>query len=106
MAPARAENTASTMRLEVSTLPPATAAGERALTRVPGGATTSTGANAPAEAGMSGSVTQRTTKYTAERVTAGGQLQLPGPAGSVPAKSTRMASPATVTATRIQRSSS
>ena len=42
----------------------------------------------------------------AERVTAGGQLQLPGPAGSVPVKSTRIRSPAIVTATRIQRSSS
>ena len=61
-APASAAKSASTMRLEVSTLPPATAAGERAFTRQPGGATTRTGAKAPAEAGMSGSVTQRTTK--------------------------------------------
>ena len=54
---------------------------------------------------MSGSVSARTTKNTAERVTAGGQLQLPGPAGSVPVKSTVSASPSIVTATRIQRSS-
>ncbi len=77
-----------------------------ALTSLPDGATTSTGAKAPADAGMSGSVMARTTKYTADRVTAGGQLQLPGPVASVPVKSTRMRSPAMVTATRIHRSAS
>ena len=50
---------------------------------------------------MSGSVTLRITKYTADRVTANGQLQLPGATGSVPAKSTRTRSPVTLTATRI-----
>jgi hypothetical protein len=55
---------------------------------------------------MSGSVRHRTTNSTAERVTESGQLQLPGPAGSVPAKSTRIASPSIVTATRMPRSSS
>src|SRR5687767_12243102 len=100
-----AENTASTIRLDVSTLPPATAAGGRAFTSVSSGATTVTGANAPAEAGMSGSVTQRTTKKTADRVTAGGQLQFPGPVGSVPVKSTVISSPAIVTATRIHSGS-
>jgi hypothetical protein len=62
MASPRAANTASTMRLLVSTFPPATAEGGSALTSEPAGATTSTGAKAPAEAGMSGSVTARTTK--------------------------------------------
>ena len=61
-APPRADMTASTIRLEVSTLPPATAAGGGRATRLPAGAITSTGAKAPAEAGMSGSVRARTTK--------------------------------------------
>jgi hypothetical protein len=58
----KAARTTSTIRLEVSVLPAATAAGERAFTRQPSGAVTRTGANAPAEAGASGSVRQRTTK--------------------------------------------
>ena len=45
--------TTSAIRLEVSTLPPATAAGGRALTRHPGGALTSTG---PISAGRGGDV--------------------------------------------------
>ena len=69
-APARAPRTASVMRLDPSTLPAATAWGGRACTRLPSGAMIVTGANAPADAGMSGSVATRTAKYTAERVTA------------------------------------
>ena len=57
-----ARKSTSTIRLEVSTLPAATAAGGSALTRQPSGARTVTGASAPAEAGTSGSVRQRTTK--------------------------------------------
>src|SRR3974390_350716 len=94
------------MRLEVSTLPAATAAGNAALTRQPGGAVIVTGANAPEEAGMSGAGTLRITKYPADRVTASGQLQLPGPAVSVPVKSTLTRSPDTVTATRMAIGSS
>ena len=54
--------TTSTIRLDVSVFPPTTAAGGRAFTRHPSGATTSTGTNAPPDAGMSGSQTDRTQK--------------------------------------------
>ena len=67
---------------------------------------TVTGANAPPEAGTSGSVRQRTTKYAAERVTASGQLRFPGCCGSVPAKSISISSPEIVTAARTTSSSS
>ena len=86
------------MREEVSVLPAATAAGRRALTSDPSGARTVTGANAPPDAGRSGSVRQRTTKKQAERVTASGQLRLPSCCGAVPEKSNSISSPATVTA--------
>ena len=65
------------MRLEVSTFPPATAAGASALTSDPRGAMTVTGRYAPAEDGMSGSVSTRTTKYMADFVTDSGQLRFP-----------------------------
>ena len=77
-----------------------------ALTSDPSGAVTVTGANAPPEAGTSGSVRQRTTKYAAERVTASGQLRLPGCCGAVPAKSIATFSPAIVTAARTTSSPS
>ncbi len=54
--------TTSTIRLDVSVLPPTTAPGGLAFTRQPSGATTSTGTNAPPDAGMSGSHTARTQK--------------------------------------------
>ena len=57
-----ADMTTSTIRLDVSVFPPTTAAGGRAFTRHPSGATTSTGTNAPPDAGMSGSQTDRTQK--------------------------------------------
>ena len=106
VAPDRAPITASVIRLEPSTLPAATALGGRAFTTLPSGAMMVTGANAPADAGMSGSIATRTAKYTADRVTAMGQLRFPGPVGSLPVKSTVIASPLMVTATRITMSSS
>src|SRR5207253_7868353 len=101
---AKQRKTTSVMRLDVSVLPATTAAGERALTSEPAGARTSTGAKAPPDAGTSGSVTQRTTKKHAERVTASGQLRLPSYCGDVPAKSISTLSPETVTAARIRSS--
>ena len=71
------------------------------MTSEPCGAPTVTGAKAPAEAGTSGAVKQRTTKYAADRVTESGQLRLPSCCGSVPAKSISTSSPATVTAAWI-----
>jgi hypothetical protein len=94
------------IRLDVSVFPATTAAGGRALTSEPSGARTVTGSNAPPEAGMSGSVSTRTTKKHAERVTASGQLRFPRCCGAVPAKSISTASPAIVTAARIARSPS
>jgi hypothetical protein len=44
---ASAPSTTSVMRCDVSTFPPATAAGMRALTMVPSGAITSTGRRTP-----------------------------------------------------------
>jgi hypothetical protein len=102
----KARKSRSTIRLEVSTFPAATAAGETALTRQPAGARTETGSIAPAEAGTSGSVRQRTTKRQAETVTASGQLRLPSCCGAVPAKSISSSSPATVTAARSSSSPS
>ncbi len=57
---ASAPSTVSTMRCEVSTLPAATAAGGRAFTTVPGGATISSGRNAPSFTGIPSPSTQRT----------------------------------------------
>ena len=58
---ANAPSSTSTMRWEVSTLPAATAAGARGFTREPSGALTVRARWAPALAGMSGSVTARST---------------------------------------------
>ena len=77
VAPASASITRSATRLEVSTLPAATAAGGRAFSRHPSGAITSTGRKAPAEGGASGSVSTRTAKKAADFVTGRGQLRLP-----------------------------
>ena len=52
--------TRSATRLEVSTLPAVTAAGGRAFSSEPSGALISTGRQAPAEGGASGSQTTRT----------------------------------------------
>ena len=54
---------------EVSTLPPNTAAGDSALTTLPGGATILIGRKAPWLDGMSGSETWNSTVYTWEAVT-------------------------------------
>ena len=75
------------MRCDVSTFPAATARGQRALTRHPSGAETRTARCTPPFIGTSGSSSVRTTKSTAERVTASGQLTLPSAAGAVPVKS-------------------
>ena len=50
----KAPSTRSATRDDVSTLPPTTAAGERALSSEPSGAITVTGRSAPAFGGMSG----------------------------------------------------
>ena len=88
VAPASASSTRSATRLEVSTLPAATAAGGRALSTQPGGARRPRPADArPPTAGASGSVSTRTAKKAADLVTASGQLRLPstcvGAAGEV-----------------------
>ena len=62
-----AASTRSATREEVSTLPATTAAGRRALSRLPSGAVTVTGRIAPAAGGMSGSVSTRTANQQAER---------------------------------------
>ena len=49
------------MRCDVSTLPPATAAGGRALTTLPSGAITRMGRISPAVAGTSSAIKQRKT---------------------------------------------
>ena len=96
----------SAIRLEVSTLPATTAAGDLAFTSDPSGALTSIGAYAPPDAGASGSATTRRTKQHADTVTASGQLRLPPCCGAVPSKSTLTRSPAISIAARISRSSS
>ena len=53
--------TTSTILLDVSVFPATTAAGNRAFTRHPSGARTSTGTNAPPDASRSGAHTTRTT---------------------------------------------
>ena len=88
VAPASAARTRSATRLEVSTLPAATAAGgARVEQRSPAARATSTGRCAPADGGASGSVSTRTAKNAADLVTASGQLRLPstcvGAAGEV-----------------------
>ena len=83
----KAASTTSVILLDVSVFPATTAAGARAFTSEPSGARTRTGAKAPPQAGMSGSVSRRTTKKHADRVTASGQLRFPGYCGAVPAKS-------------------
>src|SRR5204862_105023 len=98
----KAAKTTSAIRLDVSTLPAATAAGRRALTSDPSGAATETGTKAPPEAGASGSVRQRTTKKQAERVTASGQFRLPSCCGDVPSKSSSSSSPSIVSVTRAR----
>ena len=81
-------------------LPATTAAGARALSRQPSGASTSIGRKAPAEGGASGSVRARTAKKAADFVTESGQLRLPSTCGSVPAKSSESVSPEIVATTR------
>src|SRR5947208_1128757 len=80
-------------REEVSTLPATTAAGLRALSRLPSGAATVTGRIAPAAGGMSGSVSTRTANQHADRVTASGQLRLPSCWSAEPLKSRVSSSP-------------
>jgi len=58
---ANALNSTSTMRCDISTLPPATDAGGFALTTVPCGAITSIGSISPALAGASPLIKQRNT---------------------------------------------
>src|SRR5207237_10780380 len=93
MAWARGRKIPPTMRGEVSPWPAETAAGERAVTTVPGGATTVTGRMPPAVGGMSGPVKARTTNVTADTVTARGALTLPRAWAAVPLKSTESSSP-------------
>ena len=64
-AAASAPSATSTIRCEVSTLPPATAAGGRGFTRDPSGATTSIGAKQPALNGTSSGSRQRIAYVTA-----------------------------------------
>ena len=96
---ASAPRQTSATRWLISTLPAPTAAGAAAATSEPTGATTSTGRSAPPLAGIVGSVAERRAHATAETVTDSGAFTLPGRCPSVPAKSKRMVSPATVTAT-------
>ena len=81
--------------------PATTAAGGRALTSEPSGAGRVTGAKAPPEAGTSGSVRQRTTKYAGRARDRERAVEIPGVLRRVPAKSISISSPAIVTAARI-----
>ncbi len=93
---ARAPRITSTMRWEVSTLPPATAAGGRASTTVPGVVRTSTGRRQPALAGMSrpwAAARERSTYRAADRVMARTALTLPRTWGAEPVKSRTRLSP-------------
>src|SRR5918992_2135517 len=67
----------SATRWLTSTLPAPTAAGGRAATTVPGGATTRTGRSAPPLAGMVGSVADRSANATELTVTASTAFTLP-----------------------------
>ncbi len=98
--------TRSATRLDVSTLPAATAAGKRAFSTQPSGAWTSIGRWAPAEGGASGSVSTRTAKNAADFVTASGQLRLPSTWSALPEKSSRSESPSIVARTRSSTSRS
>jgi hypothetical protein len=105
-AAASARRRTSTIRCDVSTLPPATAAGNIALTMEPSGATIVNGSARPSFGGTSPSASAANTYSTAERVTA--KLALSGPAvcGALPAKSMR-ARPrpmVTLTASRMRSS--
>ncbi len=87
-------------------MPAATAAPALALSRLPWGARIVTGANAPVQAGMSGSVSTRSANMQAERVTAIGQLRLPSCCGALPEKSSVRRSPLTLACSRSTRSPS
>src|SRR5262245_14086305 len=82
-----APNNTSTMRIDVSTLPAATAAGARASTRLPGCVTICTQRNAPLAAGVWSGIRHRSAYQTAAAVTDNGQLILPGTCADVPEKS-------------------
>ena len=96
---ASAPSTTSTIRCEVSTLPPATAWGGSASRMLPLGTTTRTGANAPLLAGMSAPVTQRATYQVADSVMARTAFSGPATAGLDPAQSTVISPSPTVTRT-------
>src|SRR5438034_8836959 len=68
------------MRCDVSTFPAATALGGRAATRQPAGAVTAIARDTPPFMGTSSGSSVRTTKSTAESVTAMGQFTFPGAA--------------------------
>src|SRR5437867_9696913 len=93
IARASALNKTSTIRCDVSTLPPATEAGGFALTTVPGGAITVIGSIKPALAGTSLGTRQRNTYDTAETVIALTALMAPETCGELPSKSTTARSP-------------
>src|SRR6185369_17790674 len=94
-------NNTSTMRCDISTLPPATDAGGFAFTTVPRGAITSMGSINPALAGTSPPIRQRNTYDTAETVIASTALIAPATCGALPVKSTDARSPLIDTRTLI-----
>ena len=96
----------STIRWDVSRLPPPTAAGGWALTIVPGGATISTDRNTPELVGMLGSMRHFSVKYVAECVTERTPFTGPTRCAAVPVKSTFMSSPSMSTRTLMGRGSS
>src|SRR5688572_18971149 len=99
---ARAPKQTSAMRWETSTLPAPTAAGGRAATTEPKGATTDTGRMEPPLEGIPGSAAERKAKATQETVTASTALTLPDVCGSVPVKSKVIVSPDTTTDTQMR----
>src|SRR5919201_4923788 len=99
---ARAPKQTSATRWLTSTLPAPTAAGGRAATTVPAGATIDTGRIAPPLAGIVGSVADRRANDTALTVTASTAFTLPGRCASVPVKSNVIWSSATVTVTTMR----
>ena len=87
--------------------PPASARRRGCALRIePSGAMISIGRKAPAEGGMSGSVSTRTANRQAERVTASGQLRLPSCWPALPVKSSVSRSPETTARRRRRRSPS
>src|ERR671915_318149 len=84
----RALKTTSTIRCDVSTLPPATEDGGKAFTTVPFGAITSMGSISPALAGTSPPIRQRKQYDTAETVIASTALTAPATCGLLPLKLT------------------